>query len=135
MITKRIFRIATVVAGLLLAGTASAGCFTVYNGKGQLLQRTADAPINMRPQLRQTLPRSFGKGSSMVFNTIGETCSDFRFAHSGKGKRRGAAANSREDTDAILTDLVRSKEFRYGGGRDDTWVADVNFKGDFKSSK
>ncbi len=109
---------------MAMAGTAaSAACYHVYNGKGQLVERGSRPPINMGQHLRQTVPVKYGRGASMVFEAPeGTSCADFSVA-------RSRRSHSIQDTEAILDNLVRLNADPRGlpGGRGDRWLADVRF--------
>ena len=64
------------------ATAASAACYHVYNGRGQLVERSPGPPVNMSLHLRQTVPVKYGRGATMVFEApAGTSCTDFYPAH------------------------------------------------------
>ena len=61
-------------AALLAAAGVQASCFTVYNARGHMVQRSAETPVNMAYQLHQTVPYAYGQGSTMVFGSADPDC-------------------------------------------------------------
>lgn len=123
---KKMLRLSLCTA-LFLAGTAaSAGCYNVYNGRGKLVERDANPPVNMSKHLRHTVPTKYGRGSTMVFEAPeGSSCEGFSTVR--KGKKGGTTV---QDTDALLDNLARLHtdprgQIQY---RTDQWLADVEFK-------
>lgn len=103
MHTKKFFH-AGVCALLALIGTtaAHAGCYSIYNGKGTLEYRSDEPQVDMSYQLHRTMPKKFGRNSSMVFesptNTAGR-CVEY--------SRRATKQNrATQDMDVILQNLA-----------------------------
>ena len=59
---------------LLAAAGAQASCYTVLDGKGQIISQTSTPPVDMSLQLHQTVPERFGPGADMVFGVADENC-------------------------------------------------------------
>ncbi len=59
---------------LLAAAGAQASCYTVLDGKGQIVSQTSTPPVDMSLQLHQTVPERFGPGADMVFGVADENC-------------------------------------------------------------
>ena len=114
-------------AALLAAAGVQASCFTVYNARGHMVQRSAEPPVNMAYQLHQTVPRRFGRGASMVFENSTSRCIDYENRRSVRLSRHGGA-HARDDTNSILDDMASA--YRGSAGyRTDTWLADVKLNG------
>ena len=121
---KTMLRLGFCVALALVGTTASAGCYHVYNGRGQLVDRDANPPVNMSRHLRNTVPAKYGRGSTMVFEApMGTPCGSF------SATRAGRQARSVRDTDALLDNLARLNADPRGlySGRTDRWLADMDF--------
>ena len=117
---KKLLRLGICTA-LFLAGTAaSAGCYSVYDGRGRLVERDANPLVNMSKHLRYTVPTKYGRGATMVFEApVGSSCDGFTVKRSTKGQR------TIQDTDALLDNLAR--QHAESMGRTDQWLADVKF--------
>lgn len=89
---KTLVLASTILAALALSQSAVAGCFTVYNSKGQLVKRGASSPVDMQYHLHQTVPARYGKGASMVFASTGESCGDYSRPVAQKKTRKGKKA-------------------------------------------
>ena len=93
----------------LTASAASASCYTIYNGKGKLVQQTAKPPVDMRDHLHSTVPKKFGKGATMTMEVpVASTCIDYVTP----GTK--AAAKPLNDADAVLEDLMSVHNERSG---------------------
>ena len=120
---KTLIRLGVSMAVAMAGTTASAACYHVYNGRGQLVERSSRPPIDMSQHLRQTVPVKYGRGATMVFEApVGMNCSGFSTV-------RSRRSHSIQDTEAILDNVVRLNTDPRGlpGGRDDRWLADVRF--------
>lgn len=56
-----------------LSGGQALACYTVYNRANQVIYHAAQAPVDMRYQLHQTLPAIF-PGGHMVFSITDMSC-------------------------------------------------------------
>jgi hypothetical protein len=56
-----------------LSGGQALACYTVYNRANQVIYHAAQAPVDMRYQLHQTLPAIF-PGGHMVFSITDTSC-------------------------------------------------------------
>lgn len=56
-----------------LSGGQALACYTVYNRANQVIYHAAQAPVDMRYQLHQTLPAIFPDGH-MVFSITDTSC-------------------------------------------------------------
>ena len=121
---KTLLRLGLCMALALVGTTASAACYHVYNGRGKLVERAANPPVNMSRHLRQTVPKKYGRGATMVFESpTGTPCGSFATTRSGK------QAHAVQDTEALLDNLMRLNADPRGmySGRTDRWLADVQF--------
>lgn len=57
----------------VLSGGQALACYTVYNRANQVIYHAAQAPVDMRYQLHQTLPAIF-PGGHMVFSITDTSC-------------------------------------------------------------
>lgn len=121
---KKMLRLNLCAALFLAATTASAGCYNVYNGRGKLVERDANPPVNMSKHLRHTVPAKYGRGATMVFEApVGSACDGF------SASRKGKSSSTLQDTDALLDNLARLHTDPRGQTkyRTDQWLADVEF--------
>lgn len=122
---KILFRTAICSAVLFANSTASASCYAVYNSKGKLLYRNTDAPVDMGVHLRHSVPKKYGSGATMIFEApLGTSCSEI------SNLRKKSGYHTVNDTEAVLENLARKRSNPRGRlqGRDDQWLADVDFK-------
>ena len=121
---KNLIRAGVGMIVAMSATAATAACYHVYNGRGQLVERSPGPPVNMSLHLRQTVPVKYGRGATMVFEApAGTACTDFSTLRTARRSR------SIQDNGAILDNLARLNTDPRGrlGGRDDRWLADVKF--------
>lgn len=71
---KRIAQMSIAAAALLLAAGAQAACYTVLDGRGEILSQTSTPPVDMSRPLHQTVTQRFGEGAVMVFGIMDENC-------------------------------------------------------------
>ena len=60
--------------GVLIAGAATASCFSVYDRSKALVYRHDESPVDMSNQIGDEVERRFGVGASMVFNLRDDEC-------------------------------------------------------------
>lgn len=62
------------LAAALVTGMAHATCYTVFNAKGAVLQRSSTTPVNLSEQIGDTVPEKFGSGATMVVSDDSVYC-------------------------------------------------------------
>lgn len=67
-------KLSVAAAALLLAAGAQAACYTVMDAKGKILSQTSTPPVDMAPQLHDTVPERYGDGATMVFGIADANC-------------------------------------------------------------
>ena len=106
---RTVLRTACCAALALTGSLAGASCYTVYNGKGKIVQQTAKPPVDMRYPIRHTVPKKFGKGATMTVEApVASTCLDYIPA----AEKRGSKTS--QDTDVLLDNLVQEHLERTG---------------------
>ena len=99
---RTLLRLGLCMTLALVGTTASAGCYHVYNSRGQLIERDANPPVNMSKHLRHTVPAKYGRGATMVFEApLATPCGSFAATSTSR------KARSIQDTEALLDNLVR----------------------------
>ncbi|MCK9515008.1 MAG: hypothetical protein M0Q87_02950 [Ottowia sp.] len=61
-------------AGVVLASTAQAACYTVMDTQGVVLSQTSTPPVDMSRPLHETVPVRYGRGAHMVFGVADAPC-------------------------------------------------------------
>lgn len=92
-------------AAALLTTAAHAGCYTVVDGKGNVVLESSTPPVDMQYQLHQTVPYRYGKNARLVFGSSDEDCGEAVDHTDGEGlkaqaKKNAADIKAREARDA-----------------------------------
>jgi hypothetical protein len=100
-------KIILIVFGLSFVLLGHADCYIVYDSAGKMIYQSSGAPVDMESQFSVTVPKRFGRGSSMVYETGGKSCetidvsvqkeaksSESSYFSSGPGVNFGVMSNS-----------------------------------------
>lgn len=94
-----------IAAAALLTTAAHAGCYTLLDGKGNVILESSTPPVDMQYQLHQTVPHRYGKNVRLVFGPSDEDCGDIVDYADGEGlkdkvKKNAADLKAREEREA-----------------------------------
>lgn len=77
--------------GGMLATTASAACYTVYDAKGEIISETSTAPVDMSGSINEAIARRFGPGARLAFGLNEQNCGPAGDAY---GELRGSGSRA-----------------------------------------
>ncbi|MDI1274225.1 hypothetical protein [Polaromonas sp.] len=94
-----------------LSGGQALACYTVYNRANQVIYHAAQAPVDMRYQLHETLPAVFSDGH-MVFSITDTSCPPVNLTRSNiRDSAGGRVAYAAGPGEAIMQD-PRARPYR-----------------------
>ena len=85
-----------IAAAALLTTAAHAACYTVLDGKGNVILESSTPPVDMQYQLHQTVQHRYGKDARLVFGTTDEDCGEAVDHTDGAGLKAQAKKNAAE---------------------------------------
>ena len=83
-----------IAAAALLTTAAHAGCYTLLDGKGNVILESSTPPVDMQYQLHQTVPHRYGKNARLVFGSSEEDCGEAVDHTDGPGLKAQAQKNA-----------------------------------------